>query len=92
MAHKTITRSSQVPTTAHWAVIEDNSIYVPGDQRSNESPGHGYPAENVNYVAYHAFDTEAELIEWVSMRQRYAKDYTVLYVEPKTIKQSFSIG
>jgi hypothetical protein len=44
-----------IPTEPHWAIIRSSRIFVPGDQRSREAPGHGYPEhyeDTIEYAAY----------------------------------------
>lgn len=45
---------SDVPDE-HWAIVEFSQIFVPGDQRSRDAPGHGYPEryeDNVSYIVF----------------------------------------
>lgn len=43
-----------VPEGHHYAVIiySTGSIFVPGDQRSREAPGHGYPEHTEHYESF----------------------------------------
>lgn len=44
-----------IPKTPHYAIIEERSVSIPGDERSASHPGHGYPAttEQVwNYIVF----------------------------------------
>lgn len=52
----------QLPTGEHWAIIEGESIVVPGDLRSQTNPGHGYPEHTEQYITYVAY-TDKELFE-----------------------------
>lgn len=55
-----------VPTTEHYAVIEFSSYTIPGDERSRQCPGHGYP-ESTGYTAqYISFEKKDEWVEYVS--------------------------
>ena len=46
---------SQVPNIDHYAIITGTSVYIPGDQRSKDYPGHGYPESTNNYIQYLAY-------------------------------------
>jgi hypothetical protein len=50
----------ELPTGEHWAIIAGSSASIPGDQRSRECPGHGYPDHTVEYITYEAFTNEEE--------------------------------
>lgn len=53
-----------IPKGKHWAIIETYSETVPGDQRSRDFPGHGYPEHVEERIRYRPFSTrEAMLVE-----------------------------
>src|SRR5208282_5967605 len=52
-----------MPLGEHWAIIENNSVYIPGDERSRTDPGHGYPESTERYISYRAFTNRAEFEE-----------------------------
>ena len=60
MSKHWIHKPSEVPTQPHFAIFEANSIHVPGDERSRQYPGHGYPASTEYFLSYIAFDTKEE--------------------------------
>lgn len=88
---KYCTRLSDIPNTPHWAVLESNSITIPGDQRSRDCPGHGYPESTNWYLTYIAFDSKQELEQWVQRNafnqynpKRPDRDYRVIFSDPRT--------
>lgn len=48
---------ADVPPVEHWAIIKGSSVHVPGDLRSQQAPGHGYPAHDKNIISYEAYLT-----------------------------------
>jgi hypothetical protein len=52
--------ASHIPITEHWAIIENSSVTIPGDERSRTNPGHGYPEHTQEYITYLAFDNEPD--------------------------------
>jgi len=46
-----ITSVDKLPQGEHWAILEDSSIHIPGDERSRTNPGHGYPASTEHIIA-----------------------------------------
>jgi hypothetical protein len=49
-----------MPKVEHWAIFRFESISIPGDERSRQAPGHGYPAHNEAVVKYEAYFDKAE--------------------------------
>lgn len=60
MGKKWITKPGEVPAQPHFAIFESNSVHIPGDERSRQYPGHGYPASTEYFLSYIAFDTKDE--------------------------------
>src|ERR1700688_5070329 len=55
--------ADDIPKKEHWAIIHSCSVSIPGDQRSREAPGHGYPAHTEQFIGYEAYDNEKEFTE-----------------------------
>lgn len=56
---KYVHKVEDIPNTEHFAIFRQNTIYIPGDERSRTNPGHGYPASTeytIDYEAYLTFD------------------------------------
>lgn len=51
------------PNGEHWAIITTSSFFVPGDERSKSSPGHGYPDHYESAATYSWYTTELDMIE-----------------------------
>lgn len=51
---------ADVPVCEHWAILEGASVTIPGDLRSQQSPGHGYPEHTDQYINYTAFVDQKE--------------------------------
>jgi hypothetical protein len=80
---------SKVPKGPHWAIIQGESMYIPGDERSRTNPGHGYPATTKHYVSYKAFlseeDWNKEVQELAAPKFGSPKPFVAMYVVPATI-------
>jgi len=48
-----------IPNGEHWAIVSARRIVVPGDQRSRDAPGHGYPEHTEVTTEYEAFADKA---------------------------------
>jgi type IV secretory pathway ATPase VirB11/archaellum biosynthesis ATPase len=52
-----------------FGVITQESIFIPGDERSRTNPGHGYPDHTERYQKLHEFDVEEQVIEFIRRNQ-----------------------
>jgi hypothetical protein len=67
-----------IPKTPHFAIIEQRSISIPGDERSRTHPGHGYPASTEQVWDYIVFPDRAS---WeAEIKSREAKVFKTEYV------------
>jgi len=65
---KHVSKPGDIPQGAHWAIISSQSVHIPGDQRSRDAPGHGYPERTETYISYEAFTSEADFKAEVERR------------------------
>jgi hypothetical protein len=72
MNYITVTKKSDFPTKAHYAIMTFDTLYHEGDERSRTNPGHGYGAYTEEVAHYNAYlDKE----EWLKEIKRLAKAY-----------------
>ena len=86
---KTCNRLGDVPNGDHYVILEFDSIYIPGDQRSIDYPGHGYPATTENFSRYISFNTKDEWETEIKRRMdsKYSlKDFVALKVSRASIE------
>jgi len=90
---KYCSQSSDFPAVPHTAVLHLDSVYVPGDERSIQCPGHGYPAHYKSIVTYIAFNNTPEGMEelrkWVENNQK--EDYRIIEALPKSVKTKLTV-
>ena len=84
-----VTCLRDVPQTPHHAVLLFTQRWVEGDQRSIDHPGHGYPAHNEPAVQYLSFDSQTELLGWLSQHPN--ADYEVLDSRPRKVETTVTI-
>jgi hypothetical protein len=70
--------SKDFPREPHLAIIEFKSIYVPGDERSKQCPGHGYPAHNEPSMSYIVFKDRETWEEEIARCEKSRRDYIAL--------------
>lgn len=51
----------RVPAGEHWAVVRLVRVTIPGDERSRQAPGHGYPEHTEEYSAYEPCKDRADM-------------------------------
>lgn len=59
---------NEIPAGEHWAIITGSTITVPGDERSRQSPGHGYPEHTESVITYQVFLDEGVFSETLADR------------------------
>jgi hypothetical protein len=89
-AYKTISAKNEFPAQPHFAAIEFDSIYIPGDERSRTNPGHGYPASSEPISRYISFENKEAMLAWVQEREfpkfgSAKKNYQIIESFPQTI-------
>lgn len=79
-----------------YAIIENYTEYVPGDERSRTNPGHGYPAHTVNHKTIREFKTKEEWEKWIkeNLNPQYGmkREFTPIVFRVAEVKQSVSIS
>jgi hypothetical protein len=79
------TKSDDVPKGKHYVVIRFTQIWIPGDERSRQAPGHGYPERFEDKCQYKAYLDEAEWKLEVA-RMTHSNDNFVAFVVEKLAK------
>lgn len=92
----TVTHPDHLPVGKSWAIVEIVNVHIPGDERSRESPGHGYPEHTETYTRYICFHDEAEWrmeIEARSSRVFPGQWFPIAVVRPKlTVRTLIEVG
>jgi len=86
-----MTDFSKIPTTPHFAIVTQDSVHIPGDERSRTHPGHGYPAETRYFSVYEAF-TDRELWESrIRNLTRSQERFHAMEVKPAKVETKISV-
>jgi hypothetical protein len=86
---------ADVPTCEHYAIIEFSSIHIPGDQRSIDAPGHGYPESTERIVKYIVFK---DAVEWIGeikrrmMNTHEADKFVPLHARPASVRLDIEVN
>lgn len=87
--YRRVTSKADAPTEPHYAVIEFDSVYIPGDQRSIDYPGHGYPSHSEDTQHYIVFENKEVWEFYVKMNR--TKNIMAVYIIPATIKTNVTV-
>lgn len=77
-----------------YAAIIMVTEHIPGDERSKQWPGHGYPAHTVERTTIKKFKDLAEVEEYVRREDesKYGKDnYILIQYEELVVKKTVSL-
>lgn len=89
---KTINRPDDFPAgETRFAILEFVTIHIPGDERSQTYPGHGYPASTETAAQLRTFESQADLELWLSHEGRNKVNYIVLQATRLGVRTSVSI-
>lgn len=94
MSKTWIHKPSEVPTQPHFAIFEANSIHVPGDERSRQYPGHGYPASTEYFLSYVAFDNKEEWEADIQERatRKNPDKFVAVYIIPAKVETKIVVN
>ena len=73
-------RPKDVPQEEHFVILEFDSVYIPGDERSRTNPGHGYGEQTLPVVNYIAFASRQEWEMEVHARTQNSTAYSTQWV------------
>lgn len=82
---------SEIPTQPHWAILYDQGIHIPGDQRSRDCPGHGYGEHTENKTVYVAFMDRADWERQVGDMTKKNEKFTAIAAKPVKVEQAFTV-
>lgn len=89
-----VSNVADIPEGEHWVVLENKNTHVPGDKRSQEHPGHGYPAHTEHAMTMMVFESKEVLEEWVTKREGKVfdrKEYKVLFIRTPRVETKISV-
>ena len=79
-----------------YGIIETSSTFIPGDERSQTHPGHGYPAYTVHHEEITEFKTREEWEKWINeaVNPKFGspKEFRAIIFREVELKISFNIN
>lgn len=85
---------NDIPKEPHYAILEQRSVHIPGDERSRTHPGHGYPASTEQVWDYIVFPDKASWEAEVKARSGRvfgSKDFVAISATPAKVNTTFTV-
>jgi hypothetical protein len=85
---KFVSKLEDIPNTECWVIVSQTNVHIPGDERSRQAPGHGYPEHTESYVTiYEVFTNEEEFKEVLAIASTKYRGFKVTpYVTKTTVE------
>ena len=88
-----VNKPSDIPKEDHFAIIDSNSVYIPGDERSRTNPGHGYPASTEYFIIYRAFLKKDDLMLYLEKENpEKRKNFRILKIQSINLVETLSLS
>jgi hypothetical protein len=88
---KNIKRIEDIPTSTSFCAVRGTTIYTPGDQRSRDYPGHGYPESWDPAIEMISFVDQNALEVWAGKNHKELEKYKLFKMTPITVEQTVSL-
>ncbi len=75
-----------------FCAIKGTTIYTPGDQRSKDCPGHGYPESWDPAIEMISFGTSDELATWATKNHADLSKYLFFKLTPLHLEPTVTIS
>jgi hypothetical protein len=86
--------TNDLPAGEFFAILRPRSTYVPGDERSQTNPGHGYPASTEQSWDIEVFSNQAEWEREINKlsTSAYKADFKAVKIIPANIKTEVKVS
>jgi hypothetical protein len=82
----------QLPTGEFHAILTPVSVTIPGDERSRQAPGHGYPEHTISHWEMEVFPGEEEWRAEILLRDgRPYERFKAVVIRPAVIKRTTEV-
>lgn len=84
----------KLPINPHFAVIQTSKAFIPGDERSKNYPGHGYPERYENAISYTVFNERIQMEDYLKRipenQEAIGIEVSTVFIRSKEIKVSIN--
>lgn len=88
---KYVSTVNDIPNKPFLAILKEESVYIPGDERSQTNPGHGYPASTQNYFSMEVYDTEEEWKKAIKEYELRKTKYKAISMSPASVRTNVEV-
>ena len=78
-------RIDQIPSEPFYAILHPVSTNIPGDERSRNNPGHGYPEYTVQSWNVEAFDNKESWHDAIIHLEKNNQKYKAIQIIPAKV-------
>lgn len=82
---------NELPSESYLAIITNNAVDVPGDERSRTNPGHGYPGHterSFNIEVYESLDAWEQEVKRLTLAK---SPFQAVRINPAKITTNVSV-
>lgn len=94
MSDKFPTKVSELPQEAFFAILTEQSVTIPGDERSRTNPGHGYPEHTVSYWSMERFPDQKSWtteVERLTKKKNWQPNFMPVKIIPASVQTNVEI-
>lgn len=86
-----IDKDTDIPIGVGWVILEFSSVHIPGDERSIENPGHGYPAYDHPLTSVLYYEDATAWESAIKKRLELGQKFVALRVQRPAIKLTMQL-
>lgn len=86
-----VEKEEHIPLGTGWMILEFSSVHIPGDARSNENPGHGYPAYDCPMTSVLYYEDATVWEDAIKKRLELRQKFVALRVQRPAIKLTMQL-
>lgn len=93
MPAKYPTRVEELPNEEFYAILTPKSVTIPGDERSRQAPGHGYPEHTEDSWSIEVFTVYAQWLDTIVALEKRSghSPYKAVIIKPSKVETKVSI-
>ena len=85
---------NDIPEGEYWVIVKNQSVTIPGDERSRTHPGHGYPEHTEHYLSMTVYETKKVMLaemEKYEMTFGQRKEGRILFIRTPKVTTTVNV-
>jgi len=87
-----ISSLKDIPKSRHYVIVTVQSVFIPGDERSREAPGHGYGARTEHYPSIQVFENEQDWLKEIQELTERKTEFSAYLAVPAEIETKTTVN